>query len=155
MKRMMVTGVLALAALAFTGQQASAWCKFGLGVGLNLNWESGGNCFAWGLYKSGPPPGAYQPYPVPVPVPVYADHGPAPAYNGPEFAPAYAPAHAPPTRRPSRPCSTSHSRSTSHSTSRSHNCPAAGADAVRQHLPQSGSTPVGWWGATGYYWQGN
>jgi len=154
MKRMMAMGVIALAVLAFTGQQASAWCKFGFGVGLNVNWECGGNSFLWGAYKSGPPPGAYQPYPVPVPVPGFADHGPAPAFHGPEFAPAYEPAHAPayPATQPP----VQYQQQYQPQYQPQPQLPQLPAPMPSgSTYPQSGSTPVGWWGATGYYWQGN
>jgi hypothetical protein len=57
MKKFLVTGALALAAVALFQQQASAWkdCKFG--IGLNWHYSSGGNNCLWGAFKNGQPPG--------------------------------------------------------------------------------------------------
>jgi hypothetical protein len=56
MKKILTAGLLALSAALITDQQASAWvnCKFG--VGLNWNWQSGGNNFLWGAFRNGQPP---------------------------------------------------------------------------------------------------
>jgi hypothetical protein len=57
MKKILVLGALALSIGLLSQQQASAWvnCKFG--VGLNWNWQSGGNNFLWGAFRNGQPPG--------------------------------------------------------------------------------------------------
>jgi hypothetical protein len=56
MKKILTAGLLALSAALITDQQASAWvnCKFG--VGLNWNWQSGGNNLLWGAFRNGQPP---------------------------------------------------------------------------------------------------
>jgi hypothetical protein len=56
MKKILTAGLLALSAALITDQQASAWvnCKFS--VGLNWNWQSGGNNFLWGAFRNGQPP---------------------------------------------------------------------------------------------------
>jgi len=63
MKKFLLTSVLALPFLAFAHQDASAWHQFKFGVGMNLEGSSGGNSFAWGLWKSQQPPapGGYGP----------------------------------------------------------------------------------------------
>lgn len=66
MKKILVLGALALSIGLLSEQPASAWvnCKFG--VGLNWNWQSGGNNFLWGAFRNGQPPGpdcAYGPGP--------------------------------------------------------------------------------------------
>src|SRR5262249_41779368 len=38
-------------------QQASAWTNFRFGIGLNVEWQSGGNSFLWGAICNGQPPG--------------------------------------------------------------------------------------------------
>jgi hypothetical protein len=47
MKRTIVAMALAVGVVAASQQQASAWCKFNFGVGLNLGWECGGKCKTW------------------------------------------------------------------------------------------------------------
>jgi hypothetical protein len=61
MKKILLASLLALPLLAVSQQRASAWCQFKFGVGLNLEGSSGGNCLAWGLWKSDqpPPPAGY------------------------------------------------------------------------------------------------
>lgn len=58
MKRLLLASFLAVAVLATTRQDASAWCKFNFGVGLGFNYEGGGNNLLWGLVKTAPYPGA-------------------------------------------------------------------------------------------------
>jgi hypothetical protein len=55
MKKFLTAGVLALTVAACSHQQASAWinCKFG--IGLNWNWQSGGNNMLWGVFRNGQP----------------------------------------------------------------------------------------------------
>jgi hypothetical protein len=52
MKKLLFAGLLALP-LAALPQQASAWCKFNLGIGANLGYQSGGSkSFLWGAWQS-------------------------------------------------------------------------------------------------------
>jgi hypothetical protein len=64
MKKLLMMGALAVALLAASQQQASAWRASKFGVGLNWEYSSGGNCFGWGLWRNGQPPG-----------PDYSGHG--------------------------------------------------------------------------------
>ena len=57
MKKVLATGLLAIALIAMSQQQASAWINARLGVGVNLGWQSGGNCFFWGVWHNGEHPG--------------------------------------------------------------------------------------------------
>jgi hypothetical protein len=58
MKKLCATGALALGVALLAQQQASAWvhCKFGAGV--NIDYQTGGNNWLWGVFKNGQPPGA-------------------------------------------------------------------------------------------------
>jgi hypothetical protein len=56
MKRMFVAGLLALAALAGSQNQASAWCKWNFNAGINWSYEGGGNSLLWGAWQSSPSP---------------------------------------------------------------------------------------------------
>lgn len=58
MKKFLIMGFLAVVGLALAQQQASAWvnCKFG--VGLNWQFQSGGNSCFWGAFVNGQPPGS-------------------------------------------------------------------------------------------------
>ncbi len=91
MKKILAIGILAVTAIAFSQQQASAWINTRFGIGLNWEYQSGGNNFGWGLYRNGQPPGPDGFGPG------YPDHhapqygAPAPfAYDAPSFQPAYA-----------------------------------------------------------------
>ena len=57
MNRILTLGVLALGLILGSQQQASAWCNFKFGAGVNWNYQSGNNCFLWGLCRSGEIPG--------------------------------------------------------------------------------------------------
>lgn len=57
MKKVLAIGFLAMTAIACSQQQASAWVNCRFGVGLNWDWQSGGNNFGWGAYRNGQPPG--------------------------------------------------------------------------------------------------
>ena len=57
MKKLLVVGALALAVALLSERQASAWCSWKFGVGLNLEHQSGGNNFGWGFFRNGQPPG--------------------------------------------------------------------------------------------------
>ena len=60
MKRMVMAAVAALALAGTMVQEASAWCKFNFGTGVNLGFESGGHYVKRGGVERGsyPPPGA-------------------------------------------------------------------------------------------------
>jgi len=57
MKKLLTMGALAVALLACSQQQASAWKNMKFACGLNWEWSSGGNSFGWGLWRNGQPPG--------------------------------------------------------------------------------------------------
>lgn len=57
MKKILVLGALALSIGLLSEQPASAWVNAKFGVGLNWNWQSGGNNFLWGVFRNGQPPG--------------------------------------------------------------------------------------------------
>jgi hypothetical protein len=57
MKQMWIAGLLALGAMSLTAQPASAWINSKFGVGLNWDWQSGGNNLLWGVWRGGQPPG--------------------------------------------------------------------------------------------------
>jgi len=60
MKRMLTAAVAAMALVGGLAQEASAWCKFNFGGGVNLGFESGGSYVKRGGSERGsyPPPGA-------------------------------------------------------------------------------------------------
>src|SRR5437588_11738308 len=89
MKKFLTMSVLALSLAAVSQQQASAWCKFTFGFGLNLSFERAGNglgrsChngygMAWdGSHQAAP---AFPPAPTVVP-PGSKAQAPAPAKPG-------------------------------------------------------------------------
>jgi hypothetical protein len=100
MKKVLASGLLAICVIALGQQQASAWINAKFGVGLNWNFQSGGNTWGWGAWRNGQPPGPealnsgpYQPYgpvfpnyPPPQYAPPMMDHG----YHG-QLAPQFAP----------------------------------------------------------------
>jgi hypothetical protein len=57
MNRMLMASLTALTLMGASVQQASAYCKFNFGVGMNLGMESGGNTLLWGAFSSAPAPG--------------------------------------------------------------------------------------------------
>ncbi|MBM4069284.1 MAG: hypothetical protein FJ271_10110 [Planctomycetes bacterium] len=57
MKKLLVVGALALAVVVLSERQASAWCHCKFGVGLNFDYQAGGNNWLWGAFKNGQPPG--------------------------------------------------------------------------------------------------
>lgn len=69
MKKFLALGALALSVAVLSNQQASAWTNIKFGVGLNLNWQAGGNNFAWGLFRNGQPPCSESCGSVPSPCP--------------------------------------------------------------------------------------
>src|SRR5438105_4255750 len=53
MKKFLFACLLTLPLTTAARQEASAWCKFNIGVGANLGLQSGGSkSFLWGLYQS-------------------------------------------------------------------------------------------------------
>lgn len=57
MKKIVLAGLIAIAAVASSQQQASAWVNSRFSVGLNWGWQSGGNNALWGAWRNGQPPG--------------------------------------------------------------------------------------------------
>ncbi len=47
MKRFLLACLLAVPVAAFSQAQAHAWCKFGLGCSLNIDYASGGKGLCW------------------------------------------------------------------------------------------------------------
>ncbi len=79
MKKILVTGLVAISMLAIAQQQASAWVNSKFGIGLNWDLQSGGNQILWGAWRNGQPPG-----------PEAFSGGPyQPTYRGPAGAPAF------------------------------------------------------------------
>ncbi len=87
MKRMLMAAALALAAAGLTEQKASAWCRFNLGGGVNLSYESSGGSFSFlGFQRtSAPYQGAEAAYPAPA---CSAPGYPAAGYPAAPAAPA-------------------------------------------------------------------
>src|SRR5262245_40870846 len=56
MKKFLTMGALALALTALTTQSAPAWINSKFGIGLNWNYQSGGNNALFGLWRNGQPP---------------------------------------------------------------------------------------------------
>lgn len=61
MKKIILSGVLALGLALVSGQQAQAWVNFKVGIGANLQWQSGGNSLLWGMFR-GQQPGGFGGY---------------------------------------------------------------------------------------------
>jgi hypothetical protein len=88
MKKLFLSGLLALGATLVSQQSAQAWVNFKFSAGVNAHLQSGNNCLLWGLFKDGPGgpdcfnghPGGLQGYPGP--------HGPHGPY-GPGPGPGY------------------------------------------------------------------
>jgi hypothetical protein len=57
MNRILTLGVLALGLILGSQEKASAWVNFKFGAGVNGNWQSGNNCFLWGLWRGAEVPG--------------------------------------------------------------------------------------------------
>lgn len=57
MKKIVLAGLVAVSMLAITQQQASAWVNSRFGIGLNWNFQSGGNQILWGAWRNGQVPG--------------------------------------------------------------------------------------------------
>jgi hypothetical protein len=86
MKKMIVTGLLALAMTATSGQEASAWCKFCWSCGFNISYESTGCNTTWCFSRVSNPPPCY-----PSCNPCYSGYCGYPGYS-PYPAYAYSPA---------------------------------------------------------------
>ncbi len=98
MKRFLVLGLLALGVGLATEQPAHAWINSKFSVGLNWNYQSGGNNLLWGLFRNAQPPcpepgpgGPFQFQPPPGPgmyPPSGAQHRPSDfQYYGQQAAP--------------------------------------------------------------------
>jgi hypothetical protein len=57
MKKVLAIGMLAVGLIALSQEQASAWSNHRFSMGLSWSRQSGGNNFAWGLWRNGQPPG--------------------------------------------------------------------------------------------------
>ena len=57
MTKILTAGLLAIALIAMSQQQASAWTNSKFGIGLNWERQSGANNFFWGAWKNGQVPG--------------------------------------------------------------------------------------------------
>ncbi|MBI2806860.1 MAG: hypothetical protein HYX68_17920 [Planctomycetes bacterium] len=102
MKKFFASGMLAICLIALSQQQASAWINTRFGVGLNWQWQSGGNNLLWGAYRGAQPPGpeafggqhghfhgySMSEFPVEQSQGVYPMPTPAPAYQYPSASPA-------------------------------------------------------------------
>lgn len=85
MKKIVASGLLAFCLIAMSQQQASAWVNSKFGIGLNWDYQSGGNSVLWGLWRNGQPPGPEAfgggagrlPYGAP-------QYGPGPQYFAPQ-----------------------------------------------------------------------
>jgi hypothetical protein len=94
MKKIALAGLIALSLIALSQQTASAWVNVRFGIGLNWQWQSGGNNFLWGALHNGQVPGpeafgGYYGSGQAAPMPYYSYSAPMPQfYNAP--APAYA-----------------------------------------------------------------
>ena len=82
MKKFLLMGLLALGLLTVTGQSAHAWVNAKFSAGINCQWQSGGNCLLWGLFKNDnvPGPGMAGPFQVQPP-----PAGAFPGFATPEF----------------------------------------------------------------------
>ncbi len=93
MKKFLASGLVAICVIAVAQQQASAWVNYRFGVGLNWDYQSGGNSWCWGAWRNGQPPGPevlnggpFQPYGNVLP-----NYGPAPyaSFNAPMVEPGF------------------------------------------------------------------
>ena len=97
MKKIIASGLLAVCLIAVSKQEASAWVNSKFGIGLNWDFQSGGNSFLWGLWRNGQPPGpeafgAQRGFGAPMMAPGINPYGPGIA---PSMAPSVAPSVAP------------------------------------------------------------
>ncbi len=61
MKKILALGLLAIAISAVSHQQASAWVNSRFGIGMNIDWSSGGNSLLWGAWRNAQPGGGDPP----------------------------------------------------------------------------------------------
>jgi hypothetical protein len=90
MKKIVIAGLAAFCVMAATQQQASAWVNCRFGIGMNWQWQSGGNNFFWGAYHNGQVPGP-EAFGYGSPLNQYFPPAPAPYYSYaplPQSAPA-------------------------------------------------------------------
>ena len=101
MNKLIVAGALALGLVLTAQQEASAWTKWSVNVGVSIHYEGGNNNFFWGMFRSGQVPG----YPTDVCMDgVFGGYPPA-AYIDPGYGygyPAY-PDHGDPAPTTSEP----------------------------------------------------
>ena len=57
MNKLIVAGALALGLVLTAQQEASAWTKWSVNVGVSIHYEGGNNNFLWGMFRSGQVPG--------------------------------------------------------------------------------------------------
>jgi hypothetical protein len=104
MKKIIASGLLAIALIAMSQQQASAWVNSKFGIGLNWERQSGANNLFWGAWHNGQVPGpeafqngpytggysggAYPPAPYYYPSQGYSPY--AGSYDMPPASPYYA-----------------------------------------------------------------
>ena len=79
MKKILLVGVIAIGMIAASQQEASAWVKSRFGVGLNWDYQAGGNSLLWGAWRNGQPPGP-EAYGAP-------QGGFQPQFGAPQFGP--------------------------------------------------------------------
>src|SRR5438876_1185003 len=106
MKKFLTAGLVAAAWVLASHQHASAWVNFKAGIGLNVEWQSGGNSFLWGAVRGAQPPGpqCFGYGPAPYGQPMVADAMPS-YYDAPQQDyylphPAPAPGWTPPAPQP-------------------------------------------------------
>src|SRR4051812_25069753 len=75
-KKLLATGLVALALASATRQEAAAWTKWNISAGFNISYEGGNNSLLWGAFTSGQVPG------YPTDVLWNCQQGPAPCYGG-------------------------------------------------------------------------
>lgn len=80
MKKIILSGLLALGAALASQQEAAAWVNFKFSAGINWQLQSGNNNFLWGVFRNGQVPGA-EGYPGGMPY----HGGPGPHGYGSQF----------------------------------------------------------------------
>lgn len=59
MKKFLAASLVAIALIASTQQQASAWVKWNFGFNFDVGYSSGGNSLLWGAWQNGQVPNPY------------------------------------------------------------------------------------------------
>ena len=59
MKNFFALGILTLALVTVSHQQAHAWSNIKFGAGVNLQWQTGDNTLLWGFFRNGQVPHPY------------------------------------------------------------------------------------------------